>query len=68
MLQDFRFFPTFTFVCAMLLLGLANALAAPVALLIEFSGPGEIEFEPFSEIDAGSKIALGMDGRMEFLD
>jgi hypothetical protein len=54
--------------CTMLYLGLANALAAQVALVIDISDSVESAVQAFSEIEAGDMVDLGTHGRLEFLD
>ena len=45
-----------------------DAMAAPVALIIDISGAADNSVEPFTEVEAGTQIDLGKDGRLEFLD
>lgn len=45
-----------------------SASAAPVALIIDIVAAKDSAVEPFSEVEAGTQIDLGKEGRLEFLD
>ncbi len=56
-------------ICAAYIVASGGAFAAPVALVLDVAGvSGANVIEAFSEIEAGGKIDLGVDGRLEFLD
>ncbi len=68
MQQVFRIHAALAGACAVLVFGLANAFAEPVALVIDISGSVDSGIQAFSEIEAGATVDLDTDGRLEFID